>query len=102
MPLKGVVMNRVHLPLPGMDGGKVSPSVDRVLDAVAGKNVRVREWLSTTVRNLAVQAAAEEVRREDFEAGLPAGVEVTVIPEQRGDVHDLAELALVGSYLRED
>ncbi|HYB97996.1 MAG TPA: ArsA-related P-loop ATPase [Candidatus Limnocylindrales bacterium] len=101
MPLKGVVMNRVHLPPPGLDGAEAGAAIERVLDLVAADNVRIREWLGHTVRNLMVQAAAEEVRREDFEANLPTDVLVTVVPEQRGDVHDLAELARLGEFLKD-
>ncbi|HYC57541.1 MAG TPA: ArsA-related P-loop ATPase [Candidatus Binatia bacterium] len=101
MPLKGVVMNRVH-PLPaGLDGPHGAGAVERVLDLVVARDVKVRQWLSHAVRDLCVQSAAEEVRREDFEANLPSDVLVTVIPEQRGDVHDIAQLANLGAYLKQ-
>lgn len=65
----------------------------------AGVAKPVVEWIQTTARNRAMQAAAQAVRREAFQAGLPANVPVVVIPEQRRDVHDLRGLASVAEAL---
>lgn len=65
----------------------------------AGVAEPVVEWIETTARSRAMQAGARAVRREAFEAGLPADVPVVAIPEQRRDVHDLRGLASIADAL---
>src|SRR5207253_6311605 len=52
-------------------------------------------WMIATLEAFLVQALAQAIRREAFEAGLPENVPVVAVPEQRHDVHDLAGLAAV-------
>jgi anion-transporting ArsA/GET3 family ATPase len=101
MPLKGVVMNRVH-PLPGSTDVAISP--DAVEDMLAplrerGVSSEVLVWLiETYVASLTI-ARAEEVRREAFESGLEAGIAAVAVPEFDHDVHDLGSLAEIAESL---
>ncbi|MBI5504873.1 MAG: ArsA family ATPase [Deltaproteobacteria bacterium] len=102
MPLKGVVMNRVHAVPAGLDDDDATHAALGRIDAAlqsAGIDGDARAWLVTTLEGVRVQAAAEAVRREAFEAALPAGVVVASVPEQGRDVHDLSALATLGGLL---
>lgn len=104
MPLRGVVMNRVHTPAAGLDDGADSAAaLDRIVAALAeaGVDAETREWLARTLEAARSQAAAEAVRREAFEAALPGGVVLATVPEQCGDVHDLTALAALGVFFGE-
>jgi anion-transporting ArsA/GET3 family ATPase len=65
----------------------------------AGVPPEIVEWMISTLESYLVQALAQAVRREAFEANLPGDVEVVAVPEQRHDVHDLAGLALISEAL---
>jgi anion-transporting ArsA/GET3 family ATPase len=126
--LRGVVMNRVQggesfddsgeirmiagFSGPAPAGGLQSPDgreagesrqvrIERLgrklLDA--GIAPDVASWMTSTLDSFVVQALAQAVRREAFEAGLPEDVSVVGVPEQRHDVHDLAGLAGVAQSL---
>jgi anion-transporting ArsA/GET3 family ATPase len=97
MPLRGVVVNRLH-PLPaGADEAIPRPVLEqrivRLLAASGAVDADAVAWLASN--HLAAQglANAEAERRKAFEAGLPAGIVVQPVPEFEADVHDLPTLA---------
>ena len=113
--LRGVVMNRLHgvgaVDVPGglARGGCLQP---RAGDADEGPLWRLRRalldagvaadvaaWVCETAEEHLLQAATQGVRREVFEAGLPEGVRLSAVPEQRRDVHDLVGLAVIAREL---
>ncbi|HEY2775688.1 MAG TPA: ArsA-related P-loop ATPase [Candidatus Binatia bacterium] len=119
--LKGVVMNRLQV-ADGIEDPRRfvrqrgASSHDRLDDrvpdagddplaplmaALAAQGVApaVVRWLRGTLEARIVQAAAQEVRREVFEAELPEGISLRVVPEQSRDVHDLAGLAAIAREL---
>lgn len=102
MPLKGVVMNRVHEAADCLDDtAGAHASLARIDAALAAEGVDAdtRQWFTDTLDTICVQAATEAVRREAFEAALSQDVVVTTVPEQPRDVHDLKALAALGRYL---
>jgi len=105
MPLRGVVLNRLH-PLP--DGAMEEDDPARLREEVAlllescGVHDRViAEWLTKNHTVAQAQARAEAIRREMFESGLPDGVVVKGVPELEADVHDLASLARLATLICE-
>ncbi len=101
MPLKGVVMNRVH-PMPA--GGEAEPDRSRVVSVIerlceAQIDKRTTAWLADVYEDACRIARAEEIRREAFEAGLAPEVETVTIPEFEADVHDVRSLAEVARRL---
>jgi len=97
MPLRGVVVNRLH-PLPaGADEPIARPVLEQRLARILARSGAVEagtvEWLAAN--HLAAQelANAETERRQVFEAGLPDGILVRPVPEFDADVHDLPTLA---------
>jgi len=100
MPLKGVVMNRVHTVPGGPDAPPVE-AVEALLENLRGRGIdaEVISWLSRTYADSLTTARAEDVRRESFEAGLGADVAMVAVPELDHDVHDLASLAEVAGKL---
>jgi len=102
MPLKGVVMNRVHEAAECLeDDAQTHASLQRIdaALAVAGVDPESRQWFTDTLDIICIQASTEAVRREAFEAALPEEVVVATVPEQPRDVHDLAALAQLGRFL---
>jgi len=101
MPLKGVVMNRIH-PLPGageyaIDAAAVSAALAPLLKG--GTSAQCLEWIAETYVASCMMARAEEIRREAFETGLEAEVACVAVPELDHDVHDLTALAAVARLL---
>lgn len=111
--LRGVVMNRLQdacgVEDPGdlvrdhglrEDGDDPGP-LGRLREALAaaGLGVDVATWMVETTRERLVQAAAQDVRREVFEAALPPSVRMSAVYEQRRDVHDLSSLAAIAREL---
>ncbi|MFN2375592.1 MAG: hypothetical protein ABR538_03595, partial [Candidatus Binatia bacterium] len=109
--LRGVVMNRLQT-ADGIDdpgalagagdlhdegGDHGDHGISRVLRALSEARVppAASAWLGEVTRVRLLQAASQAVRREVFESGLPAGVALAAVPEQRHDVHDLAGLAVI-------
>jgi len=109
MPLKGVVMNRVHAPLdidesaPEEIASAIEPHVDRAIGAkgrgeasVAGKVAR------RLAENLAAwqgRARGDALRIEVFRQGLPRGVPLVQVPDLPRDVHDLEGLRSLHAFL---
>jgi anion-transporting ArsA/GET3 family ATPase len=124
MPLKGVVMNRVHPHVAHGNGDDTVESIGRLiaprlaelgLDAVPAPVPRVarrpKDVAATTdaaplaerlARNfVAYQARArgDELRLEMFRQGLPRGVPLVRVPNLPSDIHDLSGLLLLHPYL---
>jgi anion-transporting ArsA/GET3 family ATPase len=101
MPLKGVVMNRVH-PVPA--GGEHSHDLESMVAALAplarcGVSDECVRWIAENFINSCTIARAEEVRREAFESGLGSDVARVAVPEFDRDVHDLAALMAVAERM---
>lgn len=100
MPLRGVVMNRVH-PLPGAAELAVPP--EQLRDHLAGTcpdlDAEAIDWLASAYLDGCTVARAEDVRREVFEAGLPQDIVMVAVPEFERDVHDIAALAAVAARI---
>jgi anion-transporting ArsA/GET3 family ATPase len=101
MPLKGVVMNRIH-PVPA--GGEHSHDPESIVAALAplarcAVSDECVRWIAENYINSCTIARAEEVRREAFESGLGSDVARIAVPEFDRDVHDLAALMAVADRL---
>jgi anion-transporting ArsA/GET3 family ATPase len=100
MPLKGVVLNRVHREFRPARGrgrrGEVGPEdeaqVARVLADALGAEPAIGE-LAANFADYQALARGESLRLEQFRAGLARGVPVVQVPNFSRDVHDLATLA---------
>ena len=124
MPLKGVVMNRVHPHLEMGDGDGTVEAITEILAArfaaldagapAAEAPRRVRRAPGTPeLRNddslaarlarnfVAYQARArgDVLRMEMFRQGLPRSVPLVLVPNLASDIHDLAGLLLLHPYL---
>jgi anion-transporting ArsA/GET3 family ATPase len=108
--LRGVVMNRLQgsgeIDDPEslvrgrgleQDGGPAARIAAALREAGVGGDVA--RWMSRVLEARLVQAAAQAVRREAFEEGLPSGIAVCAVAEQQRDVHDLASLAVIAGAL---
>jgi len=105
MPLKGVVLNRVHAEFRparrGRGRDEIGPEeVEQVADLVA-QIVGAPEAQELAANFVDYQALArgESLRIEQFRAGLPRGVPVVHVPNFARDVHDLASLAGMHAHL---
>jgi anion-transporting ArsA/GET3 family ATPase len=97
MPLRGVVVNRLH-PLPQGAGEPVPRVVleERIASVLARNgplDTKTVAWLASNHVAAQALASSEAERRRAFEAGLPAGIVVQAVPEFEADVHDLPTLA---------
>ncbi len=107
MPLRGVVMNRVHAEFRaagrGRSGGDVGPEdVARVAAALDRALPGRAEEAAALARNFAdyqALARGESLRIEHFAAGLPRRVPLVRVPNFPRDVHDLASLAAMHVHL---
>lgn len=109
MPLKGVVMNRMHALAPGAEADP------RAVDALARDiELRVARLLTTPgdpapasvagdlAANLAAwkaRARGDALRTEIFRGGLPEAVPLVQVPDLTGDIHDLGGLASLHDFL---
>jgi anion-transporting ArsA/GET3 family ATPase len=107
MPLKGVVLNRVHRefrpPGRGPRAVELGPEdVDEVAAAVetalGGRAAEARE-LAANFADYQALARGESLRIEQFRAGLPRRVPLVAVPNFARDVHDLAALAAMHPHL---
>jgi anion-transporting ArsA/GET3 family ATPase len=101
MPLKGVVMNRIH-PVPA--GGEHSHDLKSIVATLAplarcGVTAECVRWIAENYVSSCTIAHAEEVRREAFESGLGSEVARVAVPEFDRDVHDLTALMAVADRL---
>ena len=105
MPLKGVVLNRVHAEFrPGRRGrGRDeigAEDVEQVADVVAQiVGAPEAQELAANFVDYQVLARGESLRIEQFRAGLARGVPVVHVPNFARDVHDLASLAGMHPHL---
>lgn len=103
MPLRGVVLNRLH-PLPDGameedDPAKLREEIALLLEPRGLHDAAIVDWLTKNHTVAQAQARAEAIRREMFESGLPEGVIVEGVPELEADVHDLASLARLATLI---
>ena len=107
MPLKGVVLNRVHHefrpPRRGRRAAELNnEDVDEIAAAVAqalgGRLAEARELAANFVEYQAL-ARGESLRIEQFRAALPRRVPLVTVPNFARDVHDLASLAAMHPHL---
>ena len=107
MPLKGVVLNRVHHeyrpPRRGRRAAELNnEDVDEIAAAVAqalgGRAAEARELAANFVDYQAL-ARGESLRIEQFRVGLPRRVPLVTVPNFARDVHDLASLAAMHPHL---
>jgi anion-transporting ArsA/GET3 family ATPase len=103
MPLKGVVLNRVHREFrPSRRGGLEPEDADEVT-AIVGRALGAahREARELAANFLDYQALArgESLRLEQFRLGLRKSVPVVEVPNFARDVHDLGSLAGMHPHL---
>ena len=107
MPLKGVVLNRVHHefrpPRRGRRAAELNhEDADEIAAAVAqtlgGRAAEARELAANFVDYQAL-ARGESLRIEQFRVGLPRRVPLVTVPNFARDVHDLASLAAMHTHL---
>ena len=101
MPLKGVVMNRVHAELRRGKRSAIDPDdLDAVTELVA-RAVGAGAAPGVVENFAAYQALArgEQLRIEQFRAALPKRVPLAMVPNFSRDVHDLATLAAMHPHL---
>ncbi len=107
MPLKGVVLNRVHAEFRPSGGrgrrGEVGPEeLDEVTAMVAralGRSSGAARELAENFVDYQALARGESLRIEQFRHGLPARVPVVQVPNFARDVHDLSSLASMHGHL---
>lgn len=122
IPVAGLVMNRVHPDFEetgarngsgqGRTEGRGDPAADRrgttgraeggtqALDAGAGRSAQARRQLAELRRNLSeLQAVARQERLYVHELAESVHGPVVSVPYLEEDVHDLAGLGVVASYL---
>jgi anion-transporting ArsA/GET3 family ATPase len=104
MPLKGVVLNRVHHEFrpPGRGtrreiGLEEAAEVTRVVAAAVGG--ADASPLAENFIEYQALARGESLRLEQFRVGLPRAVPVVRVPNFTRDVHDLASLAAMHPHL---
>jgi anion-transporting ArsA/GET3 family ATPase len=101
MPLKGVVMNRVHAELRWAKRGTIDPDDPGAVMRLVARAVGAAE-APALVENFAdyqALARGEQLRIEQFRAGLPKRVPVATVPNFTRDIHDLATLAAMHAHL---
>jgi anion-transporting ArsA/GET3 family ATPase len=107
MPLKGVVLNRVHHEFRpagrGRRGADVGPEdvqeVAAVVERALGGRPGDAAELAANFVDYQALARGESLRIEQFRAGLPRRVPVVTVPNFARDVHDLGALAAMHAHL---
>lgn len=104
MPLKGVVMNRVHELSGALDRPMHGAEVEEALAHIAEKaGLEKAEALAGTVagtgRDYIARARGDALRIELFRAGLPEQLPVAQIPDLSADIHDMEGLRGLHLYL---
>ena len=110
MPLKGVVLNRVHREFRAggrgaFRGGELGPEDGERVAQLAGRALggvgqEARELAANFIDYQTV-ARGESLRLEQFRGGLRRGVPVALVPNFARDVHDLRSLAAMHPHLFE-
>ena len=101
MPLKGVVMNRVHAELRRRKRATIDPDDQEAVTQIVARAVGASE-APALVENFAdyqTLARGEQLRIEQFRAGLPKRVPMVTVPNFSRDVHDLATLAAMHPHV---
>jgi len=93
MPLKGVVLNRVHHEFRPPRRGRQAAEL-----GLGGRAAEARELAANFVDYQAL-ARGESLRIEQFRAALPRRVPLVTVPNFARDVHDLASLAAMHTHL---
>jgi anion-transporting ArsA/GET3 family ATPase len=101
MPLKGVVMNRVHAELRRKQRGALDPDDLEAVTALVARAVGAGV-AGAVVENFAdyqALARGEQLRIEQFRTGLPKRVPMVMVPNFARDVHDLGALAAMHPHV---
>ncbi len=109
MPLKGVVLNRVHDEFRPSGRGRAKrraelgpedlDEVSALVEAALGGRAPEARELATNFADYQALARGESLRIEQFRAGLPRRVPMVLVPNFARDVHDLAALAAMHAHL---
>jgi anion-transporting ArsA/GET3 family ATPase len=107
MSLKGVVFNRVHQEFAAdpqkFSGATVARGDEAVIRAALAEAGAVggahAEWLARNFVDYQLLARGEALRMEQFRGGLPRRTPFITVPNFETDLHDLAGLASMHSYL---
>jgi anion-transporting ArsA/GET3 family ATPase len=101
MPLKGVVMNRVHAELRRAKRATIDPDDPDAVTRIVARAVGDADAPALVENFCDYQALArgEQLRIEQFRSGLPKRVPMVVVPNFSRDVHDLATLAAMHPHL---
>ncbi len=102
MPLKGVVMNRVHPELrAGGRGDVVDPDDASEMERLLARAVGAAEApaLAANFADYQALARGEQLRTEQFRSELPRAIPFVSVPNFARDVHDLASLAAMHAHL---
>ncbi|MGH7893171.1 MAG: ArsA family ATPase [Candidatus Binatia bacterium] len=101
MPLKGVVLNRVHPELRAAGRGEIDPDDREAVTRLVARVVGTAEaaGLAANFVDYQTLARGEQLRIEQFRTGLPTATPVVSVPNFARDVHDLATLAAMHAHL---
>lgn len=102
IPLKGVVFNRVHRDLAATSRlTSEASNVKRVVERAVGKNAMAARLLSN-FDNYEILGRGDGLRVEAFRAQLPRTVPAVEVPNFHSDIHSIAGLRTMHSYLFSD
>ncbi|MFN8542594.1 MAG: ArsA-related P-loop ATPase [Candidatus Binatia bacterium] len=103
MPLRGVIVNRVHPEYRPPGRGDCGPEdvadVLPVLERALGGAVPEARELAQNFADYQALARGESLRVEQFRQGLPRRVPLVIVPNFARDIHDLATLAAMHPHL---
>jgi anion-transporting ArsA/GET3 family ATPase len=104
MPLKGVVMNRVHELAGALERQPLLVGAEEAFASIAtAKGLAAPEALAAvlagTGRDYVSRAQGDALRIELFRAGLPVGLPTAQVPDLSSDIHDIHGLRSLHPYL---
>jgi anion-transporting ArsA/GET3 family ATPase len=104
MPLKGVVMNRVHELDGALERQPLLVGAEEAFASIAtAKGLAAPEALAAvfagTGRDYVSRAQGDALRIELFRAGLPVGLPIAQVPDLSSDIHDIDGLRALHRYL---
>jgi anion-transporting ArsA/GET3 family ATPase len=98
MPFGGAIVNRLHLPLPGMNGGGVDEeALEAALDGPLGPRLAAKA--AATLEEWSLLVARDAAGVERLEAAFGPGTAVIEVPEFDEDVHDVHGLLEIHAWL---
>jgi anion-transporting ArsA/GET3 family ATPase len=98
MPFGGAIVNRFHLPLPGMNGaGEDGNAIRAALDAPLGAKLAAKAV--ETLEEWTALAGRDAAGLERLGRALGAGAQLIEVPEFDDDIHDVIGLIEVQSWL---